>query len=331
MIRRPTARPAMASPSSRPRPATTATSAANRSRPCNACVSKTIKPGLTCPTCDDGTVVDDQATECKTCWTKTIHRSKLCPTCDDWSKVDDELTDCKTCWKRTIRKDGSCPSCADDGKVVDSTGGDCITCDSKQVRDDTSCYNCSGDGTTSLTGCKQCWNSRFHPSYTCPICGDGKVADRPVDCKTCWDGSTARSDQPCPPKPARCVNAWNGDDAPPGCGCADCGVDPSKTESATEIVYTCPEKPKYGYGEGDGSLKPGKNYKWICTEETCHISCHLVCTVQPVAACYGPGNYCSNPTQVWYDDKENCIGNSPVDCDPSRASSGYVCETTIGF
>ena len=137
---------------------------------CGTCVSKTIKPGMTCPSCGDGTKVDDKSSDCKTCALAgtNIPIGDDCPSCGDGTEVADKAKDCKTCGDgRNIPVGSICDACGDGTPVNDVSAE-----------------------------CKTCWNRTIHKSKTCTTCDDNRVVDNPGQCKTCLN-ETVRNDQTC--------------------------------------------------------------------------------------------------------------------------------------
>lgn len=139
--------------------------------------------------------------------------------------------------------------------------------------------------------------------------------------QTCWDGSILACGGDCPPKPVSCTNG----NAYPNCCCPR--MTPIVTEYADRIEWSCPAKPIIGVPVG---IDPGPNWTIVTTETECYIQRDLVCIGDP-GACWGPGNYCETPSQVWFNDRSG-ICSGPLDTLGNSCNTGYVCsgETGIG-
>ena len=130
--------------------------------------------------------------------------------------------------------------------------------------------------------------------------------------QTCWNDAVMMCGADCPAKPTSCANG----NTYPDCCCPN--MVPIVTEYEDSIVWSCPPKPTTGVPVG---VNPGPHWTIVTIEHECYIERTLVCTGS-IGACFGPGDYCSNPTQVWYG--PNLICDQPsAGCD---SNTGYVCE-----
>lgn len=128
--------------------------------------------------------------------------------------------------------------------------------------------------------------------------------------QTCWNNAVMVCGGTCPAKPVSCANG----NAYPNCCCPQ--MTPIVTEYVDKIVWSCPAKPITGFPIGQN---PGPHWTVVTTETECSIHRDLVCTGS-IGACFGPGNYCATPRQVWYGDNAICDK-----LEPGCTRTGYVC------
>ena len=269
------------------------------------------------PKCDDGTLVN-ALSECQSCGINpTVGPGKSCPAtlqCGDGTVVSDRSTECQDCWDGTnIDVDKTCPTqpTCDDGTAVNSLS-ECEPC-----------CNGTSAGAGKCPGTQICWNSTvICASDSCPpqpTCGDGTpVTDPATECQTCWDGNNIAKTKVCPAKPNVCAS---GGTYPNCCSCPQNGM--TANDTATQVVWTCNPKPVIRV-----PFTPDSRFTIVHVEHACHIEQLPVCVVD-AAVCWGPGNYCANPVQVWYNSGGICADQSGRACGPGGAT-GFVCEGGIG-
>ncbi len=186
-----------------------------------------------------------------------------------------------------------------------------------------------GDGTrvcNASTDCKDCWDGSNIPAVgLCPVqpsCGDGTlVTDPATECKSCCDGTNIPVGNLCPNLTYSCSDTSA---SYPNCCCSN--MTPIVTQNACSVVWSCPAKPTVGLPP---DANPGPNWTIVSTEYECFIQQTLVCTGSQ-GACFGPGNYCGSPTQIWYNN-ETGICTGPTDLLGNSCNTGYVCgESGLG-
>lgn len=138
--------------------------------------------------------------------------------------------------------------------------------------------------------------------------------------QTCWDNSVVTCGGDCPDKPVSCANG----NTYPDCCCAT--MTPIETEYEDRIEWSCPAKPIRGVPI---DANPAPHWTIVTTETECYIQRDLVCTGS-IGACFGPGNYCANPTQVFFNEVTGiCPG--PINQVGASCTTGYVCgENPLG-
>ena len=138
--------------------------------------------------------------------------------------------------------------------------------------------------------------------------------------QTCWDNAVMACGAACAAKPVSCANG----NTYPDCCCES--MTPIETEYEDRIEWSCPAKPITGVPVGSN---PGPHWTIVTTETECYIQRDLVC-IGSIGACFGPGNYCASPTQVFFHDETGmCTG--PTNILGEACNSGYTCgESGLG-
>ena len=290
--------------------------------------------------CDDGTPVDDKAVECKDCPDGiNIPVANTCPAqpmCGDGTVVSDITTECKNCQcGQNIHVDATCPG------PMDQCGNGAYVCNSA-----TDCKDCPGGSNIPITsdcpmGTLCCDNSIAYPPNTCPVeqvcwdnsrvcpttstcptqptCGDGTLVTNPAtECKTCCNGDNVAIGATCPSLTYSCADSSN---SYPNCCCPN--MTPIETQNMCSVVWSCPPKPTIGGLPPDFS---DPRFVVVTTEHECYFEQTLVCVVD-AGSCYGPGNYCANVQQVFYNPGGLCSGST--DIFGNACNTGFTCSESI--
>ena len=282
------------------------------------------------------------------CGNGTVTYPDLCPTV-----IKNELgpVSCPTDYVRTMGSSTECDityacqrNCPCEGGLVTHP----VTCPAI-VKEEIGPASCPAGYTRTKIAETQCADT-YACQKTCPC--EGPIVTHPSDCppivktglgetscaagcnlvrtaetqctitqvcqKTCWNDEVKLCAEECPAKPVSCAN---GNDYP-DCCCAE--MTPIETEYADRIEWSCPAKPTIGVPLG---VDPGPNWTIVTIEHECYYERALVC-IGSVGACFGPGNYCANPIQVWYGGGSICTGPNQ-EC--GNGPTGYICDGEGGI